>query len=250
MRLGLLLALLVLPSSAWAQACTDVLPALVVGPTQMAAELPDKAAVAFYEVAVFHDGTPITGPAFARATIASSDWNDVGANCYTTSIPKELLSAMQGRYRGAIRPFGLDWSDLSNLFAYAQDPPPPPPTPISTASVDCTTSQAITDAAGHAWTLVNKETRRDGVWVGTGQGQSYFYAAGQVYVFGVNGFWYRWTKNAKGQEEWIAVGAMKPACAVGPPPPPPPPPIVVQVLKHFRITDSSGSYEGDLPRVP
>lgn len=248
-HLSLLALALVLavPPAVDAQSCTEPLAALVVAPTVIAADLPDRSAVASYEVAVFTDGVPVTGIPVATATIPSAAWTVAGASCYTTPIPAALLRATHGHYRGAIRAVQAgapDWSDLSNLFAYVADQvAPPPPSPPVAGCAACATSVTF---QGHVYTLgdahgLNFDIKRDGALFG-GQGVAFLVLPDNFWTHTNVDVWYHLTN---GELPWVF--GPKPAMPV---PPPPPPPVVVQVLKHFRIVVDGSTYDGDLPKVP
>jgi hypothetical protein len=72
--------------------------------------------------------------------------------------------------------------------------PSPTPTPTRTPSIDGTKAPVITDGRGDLWTLgAEKQTLRNGVHAGSGEGVVYKYVANTVYVHGLDNAWYKWT---------------------------------------------------------
>jgi hypothetical protein len=99
------------------------------------------------------------------------------------------------------------------------EPIPPPPT-SPTPSPNGTKSTSITDSEGGVWTLgTNKETLRNGLQMGGGQGTIYKYVESIVYVLGMDSNWWKWNPA---NSFWSSVGAAEPG-TVAPTPPPPTP---------------------------
>jgi hypothetical protein len=91
-------------------------------------------------------------------------------------------------------------------------------------SPDGTKAATIVDAARATWTIGSaRQTLRDGVQAGGGEGSVYKYLTQIVYVFGTDNFWYKWTGNA-----WVQQTQTEPGTTPvpAPPPEPQPPPTV------------------------
>lgn len=109
----------------------------------------------------------------------------------------------------------------------AVDPPPPPVEKVP--SPDGTKAASIVDSEGKEWTLgPNKETLRDGVQMGGGQGKVYKYQDKVVYTLGMDSNWWKWAGSwsMKSPDPKVEPGVIVP-----PPPPPPPPPPVATTRK-------------------
>lgn len=202
---------------------------------------PADAEALTYKLELNESPTPL-GP-LTQSTTVVTGVRCTEAGCRTPALAVILPATVKGgdfavRLNRAGLPVRAE-STWSNLVAFAVDgqapvdppPPPPPPPPTgATTSPDCTLGPTIVDASERTWTLVNNETRRDGIAIGVppGRGTTYLWANQTVYVLGESTFWYRWTGSI-----WGRVGLDKPACSGGsPPPPPPPPPPAGETLKQ------------------
>lgn len=94
---------------------------------------------------------------------------------------------------------------------------PTPSTPMPTTSPDGTKGTSIVDGEGKTWTIgSNRETLRDGVQMGGGQGTLYKYLDKIVHVSGLDRNWWAWTGLI-----WSSVGATEPGTTQPIPEPPP-----------------------------
>lgn len=97
--------------------------------------------------------------------------------------------------------------------------PIPVPTPTPTPSPDGFKGTSVVDSEGKKWTLgTNRETLRDGVQMGGGQGSQYKYLTSIVYTLGIDSNWYKWSGT------WLFVGAQEPGTTPTPSPTPTPNP--------------------------
>jgi hypothetical protein len=98
--------------------------------------------------------------------------------------------------------------------------PVPPPAPLPEPSPDGTKATTIVDAARATWTIGSaRQTLRDGVQAGGGEGSIYKYLAQTVYVFGTDNFWYKWAGSA-----WERLTQTEPGTTPAPAPEPEPQP--------------------------
>jgi hypothetical protein len=118
--------------------------------------------------------------------------------------------------------------------------PTPPPSPLPEPSPDGTKAATIVDSAHATWTIGSaRQTLRDGVQAGGGEGSVYKYLAQIVYVFGTDSFWYKWAGSAWVQQTQAEPGttpaptpAPAPAPTPAPTPVPPPAPVQPRILRY------------------
>lgn len=214
MRAVLALVLMLLPTVSAAQACTDPVPALTTDPVTIAVDGFAQSPTLSYTVAIFRDGS--STPVASTAVPVSAWTRDTGsAGCYVAPVPATWKAFGAGPYRAALR-VGTVWSAPSNLLAWSLQALPAP-------SPDCTSGPSVVDASGRIWTLSNTDTLRDGVWMASGRGTQYLWAAQTVYVLGTDVNWWKFTGTT-----WALVGPAKPACTL-PVPAPPPGPVITSV---------------------
>jgi len=100
-------------------------------------------------------------------------------------------------------------------------PPAPAPTPTPEPSPDGTKATTIVDSSRATWTIGSaRQTLRNGVQVGGGEGSIYKYLSQVVYVSGTDGFWYKWLGSA-----WERQTQTEPGTMPSPTPTPSPTPI-------------------------
>lgn len=90
-----------------------------------------------------------------------------------------------------------------------------PPPPSAGTSPDPTRGPRIVDTQGRVWTFDTPNgglTLRDGIHVGGGQGSTYAWCGGSLFVFGQDFKWYAWINEA-----WALRGTDDP-CGAPPPP--------------------------------
>lgn len=98
--------------------------------------------------------------------------------------------------------------------------PAPAPGPLPEPSADGTKATTIVDATRGTWTIgTARQTLREGVQMGGGEGSIYKYQTGTVYVLGTDGFWYKWAGSV-----WERLTQTEPGTAPSPQPTPEPTP--------------------------
>ena len=103
----------------------------------------------------------------------------------------------------------------------AVEPPPlPPPTiPVPDESPDGFKGVRVVDSERAVWTIGSaRQTLRNGVQAGGGEGSVYKYLSKIVYVSGTDGNWYKWSGA------WSSVGPQEPGTVPAPTPEPQPTP--------------------------
>jgi hypothetical protein len=99
--------------------------------------------------------------------------------------------------------------------------PTPTPTPSPTPSPTPAPGSTVTDSTGGMWTFgPNKETLRNNVHMGGGQGTRYKLFENSVYTLGLDSNWYKWEWEGS---YWRSVGTAEPGVTQPTPQPTPTP---------------------------
>lgn len=115
-------------------------------------------------------------------------------------------------------PASLAWIGGTIATPAPAPTPSPTPSPTQTPSPDNTKAVSIVDSQGAVWTLgPQKQTLKNGVQAGGGQGSVYKYSSQVVYVLGMDNNWYKWSGS------WSFVGSQEPGSVTPAPAPSPTP---------------------------
>ncbi|HEX7333420.1 MAG TPA: hypothetical protein VF290_18090 [Pyrinomonadaceae bacterium] len=202
----------------------------------------------------FFPGAVVTGNVIAKEINAPANVESIypAGNFFPSTMTEvvgddyRVLAAWKGKGTDGKDP-GVD-IDALNAAQGGRVEPSPSPRPDESA--DGTTGTKIVDSDRAVWTLgTEKQTLRNGVQVGGGQGSIYKYLTKSVYVKGNDSNWYQWAGTS-----WLKFGAQEPGGSVpvpSPTPTPSPTPVPSPVPRpvEYEVQYPAASSDEDRKRV-